>query len=260
MNRNNYLQLLLCLLITGCMTTQKRTDKRTVNQQFEVKSSNLNFYDKSRNRLIPVALYEPKTDKKIATQKIVIFSHGYGENKGGDNLLYSYLTENLAANGYFVASIQHELPTDSLLATTGIPQITRRSNWERGAENIRFVLNELKKTKPGLDYKNLILIGHSNGGDMTALFAGKYPDLVDKIITMDNRRMALPVTDHPKIYSIRSSDFPADEGVLPNSEDQKKFKMQIVKLNNTKHNEMDNDANAAQRKEINDLIIGFLSN
>ena len=74
--------------MTSCFKTQKKTDNRVSKQQFFVKSDSLNFYDRSRNRLIPVALYEPNTDKKITGQKIVIFSHGYGENRGGDNLVY----------------------------------------------------------------------------------------------------------------------------------------------------------------------------
>lgn len=106
------------------------------------------------------------------------------------------------------------MPTDELLPLTGIPQIVRRSNWERGVENILFVITKLKITNPELDFKRLILVGHSNGGDMTVLFAHTYPNLVGKIISLDNRRVELPRTSHPKVYSLRSSDQPADEGVL----------------------------------------------
>ncbi len=223
---------------------------------FKVKIQNLDLTDAARNRSVPVALYIPET--KIRNQQIIIFSHGYGENKGGDNLIYSYLNEKLASEGYFVASIQHELSTDSLLPMTGIPQITRRTNWERGSTNILFVLNELKKSNPNLDFKHLTLIGHSNGGDMTALFAHEHPGLAYKIITLDNRRKALSGIRKTKVYSIRSSDQPADEGVLPDTEETKKYKMKIVKLGNTKHNEMDDDANEMQRKEINDYVLAFL--
>ncbi|WP_221392695.1 alpha/beta fold hydrolase [Dyadobacter sp. NIV53] len=231
-----------------------------MNQQFLVKTDSLALFDNSRNRSVPVALYLPVSEKKIRKQKLIIFSHGYGENKGGDNLVYSYLTENLASNGYFVASIQHELATDSLLAMNGPFQVTRRSNWERGVENIRFVLTELKRAKPELDYSQLILIGHSNGGDMTALFAHKYPEKVDKIITLDNRRMALPLGKNQKVYSLRSGDLPADEGVIPTEKDQKKYRMKIIKLNDIKHSDMDNDANEKQRKVMNDLIMDFVNN
>ena len=254
MNRGLFIPIVFFLLLINISIVAQ-----TTTPNYEVKLDSINMFDSSRNRRIPVALYVPKTDKKISKQKVVIFSHGYGENKGGDNLIYSYLTENLAAQGYLVASIQHELPTDSLLPTTGIPQITRRTNWERGVQNILFVLNELKKTRPELDYKHVVLIGHSNGGDMSVLFAHKYPKSVDKIISLDNRRMSLPRAKHPNIYSLRSSDYPADEGVLPTIEEQKLYHIKIIYLPNTKHSEMDNDANEAQRKEINNYIVSFLN-
>ena len=42
--------------------------------------------------------------------------------------------------------------------------------------------------------------------------------------------------------------------------EQAKYKIRIIKLNNTKHGEMDNNANTEQRKEINNYIIDFLNN
>jgi predicted peptidase len=218
----------------------------------------LKLYDQSRQREIPIAIYKPQTDI-TEKQKVVIFSHGYGQNKGGDYLAYSYLTEFLASKGYFVVSIQHELATDSLLPLTGNPQIVRRPFWERGADNILFVIRELKKTNPNLDYKHITLIGHSNGGDMTALFPQKYPNAVEKIITLDNRRMLLPKTKKVKVYSLRSSDQPADVGVLPTEREIKKYRMKIVKLANTTHNEMDDNANDEQRKEIQYYALTFLN-
>ena len=176
------------------------------------------LFDKSRQREVPIAIYKAKTDKNRAEQKIIIFSHGYGQNKGGDYLAYSYLTEDLASKGFFVVSIQHELSTDSLMPLIGIPQVVRLPFWERGAENILFVINELKKSNSELDFKHITLMGHSNGADMTALFAQKYSGIAYKIITLDNRRMALPRTKDVKVYSLRSSDQKADEGVLPSEE------------------------------------------
>ncbi len=255
MHKKSYLELFLCLFLILCFST-----KKTFSQTFEVKLDSANWIDNTRNRTIPVAFYSPKTYNKIKHQKVVIMSHGYGQNKGGDYLAYSYLTENLASKGYFVVSIQHELPTDSLLPMTGKPQIVRRSNWERGVANILFVIQELKKSKPALDFKHLTLIGHSNGGDMSMLFAQKYPNLLDKVISLDNRRVDLPRTKKPKIYSIRSSDQAADEGVLPTLAEQAKFRIKIIKLPNTIHNDMDDGANEAQRKEINDYLELFLKN
>ena len=109
-----------------------------------------------------------------------------------------------------------------------------------------------------MDFKHITLIGHSNGGDMTALFPQKYPDIVDKIITLDNRRMPLPRSNQPKVYSLRSSDQVADEGVLPTVEEQKKYSIKIIKLPNTIHNDMNDNANTIQREEIRKYVLGFL--
>lgn len=243
------------LLTLSCSCSSKKIS--TSAHDYKIKIDTLRLYDKSRNRIIPVAFYSPDIKNTIPDQPIVIFSHGYGQNKGGDYLQYSYLTETLASKGYFVASIQHELPTDELIPMDGKPQVVRMPFWKRGSENILFVLNELKKMQPKLDYKHVTLIGHSNGGDMTALFAIKYPEKVYKIITLDNRRMYLPRTALPKIYTLRSDDYPADEGVLPDPEDQKKFNM-VVQPTSIHHGQMDNKANPEERKTLNFYILYFL--
>ena len=250
---------ILYLFIIGAISSQSifaKTVEDTSHYEFSLDT--LTLFDHSRQREIPIAIYRPASEVP-GKQKIVIFSHGYGQNKGGDYLAYSYLTEFLATNGFFVVSIQHELATDSLLPLTGNPQIVRRPFWEQGADNILFVINELKLNNPDLDYEHITLIGHSNGGDMTALFPQNYPGVVEKIITLDNRRMALPRSKEVKVYSLRSSDQPADEGVLPTEKENKKYKMTIAKLSNTTHNEMDNNANKDQRIEIQKYVIEFLN-
>jgi hypothetical protein len=35
----------------------------------------------------------------------------------------------------------------------------------------------------------------------------------------------------PKIYTLRSNDYPADEGVLPGEEEQKKYQMTVQAIN-----------------------------
>jgi predicted esterase len=256
MSKIIYLTLLFLGLLSSCSSNKNIQTLQSYKAESGFKLDTLKLFDKSRNRVIPIAIYSPKYKEN---KHVVIVSHGYGRNRGGDYLAYSYLTENLVIKGYFIVSIQHELPTDSLIPMSGIPQIVRRPFWDRGADNILFVIQSLKQTNPELDFKHITLIGHSNGGDMTALFPQKYPNIVSKIITLDNRRMALPRTNNnPKVYSLRSSDQPADKDVLPTDEEQKKFNIKIVKLPNTIHNNMDDNANDAQGKEINDYVISFL--
>ncbi|GEJ43842.1 alpha/beta hydrolase [Chryseobacterium sp. ON_d1] len=242
------------LFITSCTVQNKHTESRN----YEVKLDTLTFFDQSRKRKIPVAFYHPKTNKKIPNQQIIIFNHGYGFNKGGDYFVYSYLTEKLASEGYFTVSIQHELITDRLLPTEVNLQRVRRPFWQNGSDNILFVINELKKTKPELDYKHLTLIGHSNGGDMAALFANQHPNLVYKLITMDNRRMFLPRTSIPKVYTLRSDDYPADEGVLPNEMEQKKYHI-TVQSTTINHGQMDNKGSDEEKKTLNDFVLKYLA-
>ena len=225
-------------------------------ENFKIKVDTLVYFDELRERKIPVAIYHPENPKNDNNIPI-IFSHGWGENAGGDYSRYSYLTEYLASKGYFVASIQHELSTDEMLPMQGDFKITRRPNWERGVQNISYVLNKIKKDFPKYNYDKLALIGHSNGGDMTVLFAHKYPKLVKRIISMDNRRMPFPRTAKPKIFTLRSNDYPADAGVLPNEIEIKRYDIEIS-YTNINHGNMDNDATIEERKFITEKILEFL--
>lgn len=242
------------LLITSCSVQKKKTE----HKDYEVQLDTLTLFDQSRHRKIPVAIYQPETNKKIPNQQVIIFNHGYGFNKGGDYFVYSYLTEKLASKGYFTVSIQHELATDNLIPTEGIPQIVRRPFWQSGSDNILFVINELKKTNPDLDFRHLTLIGHSNGGDMAALFSNQHPNMVYKLITMDNRRMFLPRTSIPKIYTLRSNDYPADQGVLPDEAEQKKYHI-TVQPTLINHDHMDNKGSDEEKRTLNDFVLQYLS-
>ncbi|HMW40014.1 MAG: hypothetical protein K1X68_04820 [Saprospiraceae bacterium] len=218
----------------------------------------LTLMDSLRQRPIPIAIYRKNNHPLTKNQKVIILNHGYNDNRKYSYLGYSFLAEYLAAKNYFVISIQHELPNDSLLPRNGIPQIVRRPFWERGADNILFVIQSLRNTHPELDFKHLTLIGHSNGGDMTALFAQQHPLMVNKLITLDNRRMPLPRTNHPQVYSLRSSDQLPDEGVLPDVAEIEKYKITIVTLPHTAHNDMCDAASTYQRREMIRHILNFL--
>ena len=265
MKRKSVVFLFLSLLLFGFSSAGKIraqivSDGRENNiaRNTSIKIESLDLFDKTRNRAVPVALYSPVSETgkfKAQRLKLAILNHGYGMK----NTEYSFIAETLAAHGYLVASIQHELPTDEPMPTSGKPSVVRRPFWERGVQNILFVIEELKKTRsPGIDFKNMLLVGHSNGGDTVMLFAEKYPKPARKIISLDNRRMFIPRVERPQILSIRSSDQPADEGVLPTAEDQKKFNIKIVKLEKTIHNDMWDGATDEQKREISGIISSFL--
>lgn len=224
--------------------------------QITTKQRDIVLIDKVRNRKIPITLYIPK---KIHNIPLVIINHGYNENKPDANKSYSFIAKELASQGCMVASIQHELPTDELLPKTGDIQSTRKVFFERGAENIYAVIEHMKKRYRRLNFDEIIIIGHSMGGDMAATFTKKYPEMVYKLITLDNRRVPLPRVSIPKIYSLRSSDQPADAGVIPTEEEQKKFGITIQKLQNILHNDMNDNASNSQKREMLNWLLKFLS-
>ena len=224
--------------------------------QNQIKEKDITLFDKKRNREIPVTLYLPKQTKNAP---LVIISHGYSQNQLGANKGYSFIGKALASKGYFVVSIQHELPTDELMPTTGEIKVVRKPFWERGSDNILYVINDFKKRYPSLNFSRNIIIGHSMGGDISVTFAIKHPDLVAKLITLDQRRVAFPRVQQPKIYSLRSSDQPADEGVLPTIQEQNALGIKIIPLTNTIHNVMCDNGSKEQKKEMLDWILQFIA-
>jgi predicted dienelactone hydrolase len=173
-----------------------------------VSIQNINFLDQSRNRTIPILIYSEKQHMNTLNQKpLVLINHGYTIK----NSEYFFIANKLATQGYIVVSIQHDLETDPQLPITGNLYQRRMPLWERGEQNILFVLNKLKQ----FNYCNsnkIILIGHSNGGDISMLFAKKHPQLVSSIISLDSLRVAFPKNSHIKILTLRANDTKADEG------------------------------------------------
>lgn len=202
----------------------------------------LELIDAPRGRAVPVALYGATPGRP---RPLALISHGYGGNNRG----YSFLAEALAARGYVVASVQHELEGDAPMPTTGKPAVVRRPWWDQGAANLLFVIGEMRAR--GLaDRRPVLLVGHSNGGDSSMLFAAQHRDMVGFVFTLDNRRMKMPRTARPRICSVRSSDQPADPGVLPTAAEQKRYRMVIGTVPGLTHNDMGDGATPMQKRAI----------
>ena len=116
------------------------------------------------------------------------------------------------------------------MTKVGLPYVGRRGVYEKGEANILFVLEQLKKLQPNADYDHLTLVGHSNGGDTAMYFAKQHPELVSKVITLDNLRVPFVLSDKMKILSFRSKDpnFKTDPGVLPTPQQAKADGIDIV--------------------------------
>ena len=186
---------------------------------------------------------------------VVIINHGYGAK----NTEYSSIANYLARQGYFVISIQHDLNTDSPLSRTGNLFQRRKPLWDRGVLNILFVEKALASQYRFINVNNVILVGHSNGGDISMLFAKQYPHLVQSVISLDSLRMSFPKNSKFPILSIRANDTIADPGVLPDKRDYRKLNMTIIRFNEAKHIELCDRGSKTIQNHINLVINNFLN-
>jgi pimeloyl-ACP methyl ester carboxylesterase len=210
---------------------------------YALESKTLDMFDKGRDRNIPVVVYQGE----MINKPVVIISHGYGAK----NTEYSFIANSLAANGYFVATIQHDLVTD-VRPKTGTLWERRKPFWERGVQNILFVINELQKIEPQLDFSKVILIGHSDGGDASMMLAQTHPEMVSKIISLDSRRYPFPRNPKLEILRFGAIDDEPDEGVVPESG------VQVIYVQSACHIDLSDRGSPEMKDEIQKSIIKFL--
>jgi alpha/beta hydrolase fold len=231
--------------------------------KWAIRHETLNLFDAKRNRPVAVDLavrrdYEIKADAGYWKLPVAIISHGNTVK----NTEYSFLANVFAARGYLVASIQHDLPTDAPLMTKeGSLYVGRLKVYERGEANILFAIGELKKIQPNADYDHLTMVGHSNGGDISMFFAQQHPELVRRVVTLDNLRVPFVTDDKAlKILSFRSHDphFKTDPGVLPTDKGAKEAGIDIVKTE-AQHTDMSDRGPDSVKESIQNSLDKFLS-
>jgi dienelactone hydrolase len=221
----------------------------------------LALFDASRQRPISVELavrrdYETKANLGLWKLPLAIISNG-NTVKATE---YSFLANVLAARGYLVASIQQDLPSDPPLMTrVGQPYVGRREVYIRCEANILFVLDKLKRQQENVDYDHITLVGHSNGGDVSMYVAHQHPELVSKVITLDNLRVPFVASNGMKILSFRSKDphFVTDPGVLPTPEEAKARGIDIVHTG-AQHTEMSDRGPNSVKQKIQETLDRFL--
>jgi hypothetical protein len=230
--------------------------------KWAIRHDALNLFDAARQRPVAVDVavrrdYEVKADAGYWKLPVAIISNGNTVK----NTEYSFLANVFAARGYLVASIQQDIATDPPLMTkVGLPYVGREGVYERGEANILFVVGQLKKQQPNADYEHLTLVGHSNGGDISMYVAKQHPELVSKVITLDNLRVPFVISDKLKILSFRSKDpnFKTDPGVLPTPQQARQDGIDIVKTN-AQHTDMSDRGPDSVKEKIQATLDHFLS-
>jgi len=235
---------LLALLLLAFCPVLHAADQRTPYEA--------SLFDESRRREIPLLIYSARAGKDAT--RLALISGGNGMPPSA----YGFIARKLVDEGYLVVGVQHQLPADAPLAMVGDLYALRKPTWERGVANLRFVISTLRRDFPRLDESRTILIGHSNGGDISALFATLYPKEIAAVITLDHRRMPIPRTRQPRFLSPRADEFPSDPGVLPSPDEAKNLGISVVPLKNAKHIELSDQGSDELKERVCGLISEFL--
>jgi predicted dienelactone hydrolase len=152
----------------------------------ESTAHDLDWFDDSRQRAVPVRLYWPEGAERVP---LVVFSHGIGGSRQG----YSYLGEYFAANGMASLHLQHVGSDRSLWVGNPVSLLGRLQDaaQEREAlervKDLRFALDQLLAHGTfgaRVDRRRIAAAGHSYGANTVMLAAGA-------TVQRDGRRLEL---------------------------------------------------------------------
>lgn len=224
---------------------------------FTPQGQRMSLRDTLRGRTLPLMVYGPAGGAAPGTLP-VLFSPGYDKRPGEDAHAYTdyaYLGTELARNAMVMVAVQHDLPDDPRLPMVRPYRLSRLPDWERGVADLvwlRYMLSHVWRT---LDWRRTVLGGHSNGGDMSALAATRFPKLFPLLFTLDNRRQPLP--RDTKVLTLRGCDFPADQGVLPGNKEENTG-ITVVPLPGTGHSDMGRQGSGEQHRSIARQVCAWL--
>jgi hypothetical protein len=243
---------LTALVVVGYFTISK----------WAIRHETITFYDASRNNR-PVAVdvavrrdKEMQANAGMITLPVAILNHG-NTVKFTE---YSFLANAFAARGYIAVSIQHDLPTDPPMVTkVGELYVGRQPQYLRGVANIRFAVAEMQKVQPNADYDHLTIVGHSAGADISMYFAKLHPELVKRVVTLDNLRVPFITDGRFKILSFRSKDpvFKTDPGVVPSEEICEQAGITVVRTD-FQHNDMRDTGPDTAKESIQGMLDKFI--
>lgn len=205
---------------------------------------------------VPVVYHAPANASACTAKDacpVTMLSPGYGLS-GTD---YSFIIEHLTAKGYLVVALQDSAGGKKL--DPAAPKAEQlRALARESVKSLSEAITEGMARYPAFDWQHLLLIGHSLGGDSSALFAGENTKRVSNLITLDNRRIALPRSPDIHVLTIRAGDTTADAGVLPNESERSQFGTCVVRIDHSRHNDMQDGGSAQLKASIIGVIDTFL--
>lgn len=163
----------------------------------------LDWFDESRQRAVPVRLYWPEGSKPVP---LVVFSHGIG----GSRLGYSYLGQYFASHGMASLHLQHVGSDRSLWTGNPFSLVDRlqvaaheREALER-VKDLSFALDQLLAREEfggRIDRGRIAAAGHSYGANTVMLAAGAIVQREGRQIRLrDPRIKAAVLLSAPPFY------------------------------------------------------------
>lgn len=192
---------------SGLSKKLSATDKPRVSSEREIYQD---WFDKSRNRSVPVKIYLPNSSHGPAP--LLIFSHGLG----GSREAAEYLGEYLSNNGYICVHIQHPGSDISLFKgalAAGREGIMSKMQAAANGENliarvgdVRFVLDELERRnqsdpvlKSRIDMNKIAVSGHSFGAGTALAIAGQNYNVSGKSSSFADPRVKAAIYYSPPV-------------------------------------------------------------
>ncbi|MBI5259591.1 MAG: acetylhydrolase [Burkholderiales bacterium] len=176
-----------------------------------VHSHDLDWFDPTRQRAVPVRLYLPAGARQGHPVPLVVFSHGIGGSRRG----YSYLGQFWASHGFASLHLQHvgsdrAVWTGNPLAVVGrLQAAAQEGEASARAMDLRFALDQLLSGElaPLIDARRIVAAGHSYGANTTLLVAGARVERAGQVLALrDARIKAAIVISAPPFYGERAID------------------------------------------------------
>jgi pimeloyl-ACP methyl ester carboxylesterase len=206
---------------------------------------------------VPVDIHLPANMQACTLAQpcpVAILSPGYG-NAGSE---YSFVTRDLNRMGYLVIAVQDSAAGAKIDREAAVtPQVQALARLASKA--ISTAIDETAPRYPQFDWRGLLLVGHSLGGDSSAQFAADNPQRVSALVSLDSRRVALPRAAGTRVLTIRASDTVADPGVLPSEQERSRYGACVVRIEGARHNDMFDGGSEQLKARITSAIATFLA-
>ncbi len=206
---------------------------------------------------VPVDIHVPAAVAACTVKApcpVAVLSPGYGF-AGAD---YAFITRHLNGMGYLVMALRDSAGGAELDRNAPItPQVQAMAR--ATSTSIAAAVDTSAPRHPRFDWRRLLLVGHSLGGDSAAQFAADHPARVAALISLDSRRVALPRAAGIGVLTIRASDTAADPGVLPDEQERRRYGACVVGIQGARHDDMHDAGSAALKTAILAAIDAFLA-